>query len=354
MSNQKLKITETTGLPPGALVYTGDATSTTCKVELYRYNEATYKNIKATNWNDIQAELKEDCINWVDIGNLNNTALLEDIGKHYDFHALLLEDILAVDLLPKVEDFGTYLLFSLKMLSLDKNMGSIAIEHVSFVLGKNYLISFQETEGDVFNTIRDRIINNKGRVRRKQADYLMLVLIDVIVDNYYLVLDDLQNRIQQLEDELLSKNLIQTERRILKIRKKLMQIRKNIFPLKDAMRQLMRDEPELIDETTFKYYRDVSDHINYVTETAEGFKDSIAGLMDLYNSNLNNRLNNIIKVLTIISSIFIPLSFIAGVYGMNFENMPELKTENGYYIVLSVMGVLGVGMLVFMIRKKWL
>ena len=354
MSNQKSKITETNGLPPGTLIYTGDASSNVCKVELYQYNEVVYDKHEANNWEDIVSRLRDDCINWIDVNNLNNTALIEDIGKNFDFHALLLEDVLAVDLLPKVEDFTTHLLFSLKMLTVDKDTGSINIEHISFVLGKNYLISFQETEGDVFNSIRDRIINNKGRVRRKQADYLMLILIYVIVDNYYLVLDDLQSRIQKLEDELLNKNLIQTEKRILKIRKKLMQIRKNIFPLKDAMRQLMRDEPELIDDTTFKYYRDVIDHINYVTETAEGFKDSIAGLMDLYNSNLNNRLNNIIKVLTIISSIFIPLSFIAGVYGMNFENMPELKNENGYYIVLCVMGVLGLGMLIFMIRKKWL
>ncbi len=182
----------------------------------------------------------------------------------------------------------------------------------------------------------------------------MLILIDVIVDSYYAILDDLHSRIQKLEDELLNKTIEQTERRILKIRKRLMLLRKNILPLKDSMRQLLRDEPDLIDETTLKYYRDVSDHINYVTDTIDGFKDNISGLIDLYNSNLNNRLNNIIKVLTIVSSIFIPLSFIAGVYGMNFENMPELQWKYGYYIVLSIMGTLGFGMLVFMIRKKWL
>jgi magnesium transporter len=354
MSNKKSKISETKGLSPGTLVYTGNSEATECKVELHQYNENAHEFHTADNWDAIQQKIKPEYVNWVDVSNLNNIPLIEAIGKHFDFHALLLEDILAVDFLPKVEDYESYLLFSLKMLSLNKDTGSIQAEHVSFVLGNNYLVSFQEKQGDVFDAIRDRIIHSKGRVRRKKADYLMLILIDVIVDNYYAILDDLHNRIQTLKDELLNKTIEQTERRILKIRKRLMLLRKNILPLKESMRQLLRDEPDLIDETTLKYYRDVNEHISYVTETIDGFKDSISGLIDLYDSNLNNRLNNIIKVLTIVSSIFIPLSFIAGVYGMNFENMPELKSQYGYFIVLSVMGTLGFGMLVFMIRKKWL
>lgn len=354
MKQRKMKITDTKGLPPGTLIYTGDKSASDCKIELYQYNENEHHFLSAENWNDIQKNLKSDCINWVNVSNLNNIETIEAIGKHFDFHALILEDILAVDFLPKVEDYESYLLFSLKMLTLNKELGSVQVEHVSFILSNNHLVSFQEKSGDVFDTIRDRILSNKGRVRRKKADYLMIILIDVIVDNYYTIIEDLADSIQSLEEELLGKNIDTAERKILKIRKRLMLMRKNISPLKETMRQLLRDEPELIDETTLKYYRDVADHINYVTETIDGYKDNISGLMDLYNSNLNNRLNNIIKVLTIISSIFIPLSFIAGVYGMNFENMPELQWHYGYYIVLSVMGVLGFGMLILMIRKKWL
>ena len=348
------KITDTKGLPPGTLVYTGANSSLENKIELYQYNENEHHFYCAEKWNNIQNSLKNDYINWINVSNLNSIETIEAIGKYFNFHSLILEDILAVDFLPKIEDYENYLLFSLKMLSLNKETNRVQVEHISFVLGNNFLVSFQEKQGDVFDTIRDRIVNNKGRVRRKKADYLMIILIDVIVDNYYTIIDDLSDKIQTLEEELLGKNIETAERKILKIRKRLMLLRKNILPLRESMRQLLRDEPELVDETTLKYYRDVNDHINYVSETIDGYKDNISGLMDLYNSNLNNRLNNIIKVLTIVSSIFIPLSFIAGIYGMNFENMPELQWRYGYYIVLSAMGILGIGMLIFMIRKKWL
>lgn len=354
MSKNKSNISKTSGLPPGTIVYTGDEQPSSCKIDLIQFNEEKYERFEAYTWNEIKDKLKDDAVNWIDIDNLNNIALIEEIGNHFNFHYLIMEDIVAVDLLPKIEDYDDYLLFSLKMLELNAKDGQIDIEHISFVLGKNYLISFQEIPGDVFNTIRDRIFNNKGRVRKKQADYLMLVLIDVIVDNYYLILDNLQSNIQVLEEELLSKKSLHSERRILNFRKQLVTIRKNIFPLRDTLRQLIRDESEVVDVNTIKYFRDVYDHVNYVIETSEGFRDNISGLMDLYNSNLNNKLNNIIKVLTIISSIFIPLSFIAGIYGMNFDYMPELRWQYGYPTVLTIMMVLGFGMLIFMIRKKWI
>jgi magnesium transporter len=345
---------KTKGLPPGTPVYTGDVTTATCRMELFTYDEKQYEKNESSNWSDIQNKINTSQTNWINVNSISKAKLIEEIGTHFNFHSLLQEDVLSVDMLPKMEEYDDHVLFSIKMLSINKEKNSIEKEQMSFVLGKNYLISFQEDEGDVFNPIRDRIIHNKGRVRRKKADYLLMALIDVIVDNYLVVMDELQNEIQILEEELLNKSVEHTEKRILRLRKQLVSLRKSILPLSDAMRQLIREESDLIEEINMKYYRDVFDHLNYTAETLDGFKDAISGLMDLYNAIMNNRLNNIMKTLTIISSIFIPLSFIAGIYGMNFDNMPELHYHNGYFMVLGVMGITGFSMLIFMIRKKWL
>lgn len=344
---------KTRGLPPGTPVYTGEVSAVSSNIEIFCYNEITYTYHKSTSWNDITSHINPQQISWININSISNTELIEEIGRHFQFHALLLEDIVTVDMLPKLEEYEGYLQFSLKMITLN-SQGNVNKEQVSFVLGENYLLSFQENEGDVFNPIRERIIHNKGRVRRKKADYLLMALIDVIVDNYLIVLDELQNKIQLLEEELLGKHIEHAEKHILYLRKQLVSLRKSIFPLRDAMRQLLREEPELIEEVNTKYFRDVLDHIHYTAETLSGFEESINGLMDLYNAIINNRLNNIMKTLTIISSIFIPLSFIAGIYGMNFEYMPELHWKYGYYTVLGVMCMVGIGMMIFMIRKKWL
>jgi len=348
------KLSQTKGLPPGTPVYTGDKTNAPCLMELYSYDENGYELTESSNWDEIRNKINPAKTNWINIDSITNTKLVEEVSNHFCLHGLLLEDIVTVDMLPKLDEYDDHLLLSVKMLSVSKEKDKIVKEQISFVLGKGYLISFQEDEGDVFNVIRERITQNKGRVRRKKADYLMLVLTDVIVDNYLLVLDELQVSIQKLEEELLSKHIEQTERRILKLRNQIASLRKSIFPLRETMRQLLRDESDLIEDINMKYYRDVFDHLNYTCETLDGFKDNISGLLDLYSSNLNNRLNNIIKVLTIVSSIFIPLTFIAGIYGMNFDYMPELRYKYGYFITLAAMFGTGILMFIFMWRKKWL
>jgi magnesium transporter len=350
------KLSQTRGLPPGTPVYTGNKTLHSSLMELYCYDETGFEIVECSTWAELKPKINLGKTNWINIDSISNTKLVEEVSNHFVFHALLLEDIVTVGMLPKFDEYDDHLLFSIKMLSLGKegDKDHVHKEQISFVLGRGYLISFQEDEGDVFNVIRERITQNKGRVRRKKADYLMLTLIDVIVDNYLQVLDDLQTRIQHLEEELLSKRIEHTERKILKLRNQIVSLRKSIFPLRESMRQLLRDESDLIEEINMKYYRDVFDHLNYTCESLDGFKDNISGLLDLYSSNLNNRLNNIIKVLTIVSSIFIPLTFIAGIYGMNFDYMPELRYHYGYPIVMGVMALIGFLMFVFMWRKKWL
>jgi magnesium transporter len=348
------KLIKTKGLPPGTPIYTGDVTSTVFRMEIFCYDEYIYERTETTDWDEIKNKINAEKTNWININSISNVELIEKIGAAFNFHALLLEDILTVDMLPKLEQYDDHLLFCLKMLSIDAASKNIKKEQISFVLGKHYLISFQEYEGDVFLPIRDRIIHNKGRVRRKKADYLLMALIDVVVDNYLPVLEELQQQIELLEEQLLNKKIELSDRKILMMRKQMGSLMKSILPAREAVRQIIREEPDLIEEINMKYYRDIFDHLNYITATLEGFKDDINGLTDLYNATINNRLNNIMKTLTIISSIFIPLSFIAGIYGMNFDYMPELRWQYGYFMALGIMGLVGITMTAFMIRKKWL
>ncbi len=348
------KLLHTKGHPPGTAIYTGASDSRTARMELFCYNEQDAEKTDSLNWENIAEKFNPEKTNWININSISNVKLIEEIGKHFELHALLIEDIVTVDMLPKAEEYDGHLYISIKMLSVNEEKNLMELEQVSFVLGKNYLLSFQENEGDVLDPIRDRILNNKGRVRRKKSDYLLLTLIDVVVDNYLTVLEYMQEKIQKLEEELLTKAAEDTERKILKLRKQLIMLRKNIFPLRDVLRQLLRDEPEILEEINLKYYRDVSDHLNYTCETLDGFKETMAGLLDLYRSNLNNKLNNIMKMLTIVSTIFIPLTFIAGIYGMNFEYMPELGYKYSYPITLIIMFIIGFSMFWFIWRKKWL
>jgi magnesium transporter len=285
------------------------------------------------------------------VDGLNNQDIIEKIQSHFCLHSLLIDDVLS-DQRPKAEEFDDYLFFTLKMLyRIDGT--AIDYEQISFVLGKDYLISFQEKEGDWFDGFRERIRLDQGRVRKKQADYLLYRLIDIIVDNYYNVLDRIGDLIDETEETVYQNPSTRTFTRIQNLKKELIFLRKALFPLRDALSKIVKGESDFVKEENLRFFSDVYEHVIHLTDSLDTYKDLVSSLTDIHINAMNTKMNEVMKVLTVISTIFIPLTFIVGVYGMNFKHMPELDWTWGYYGVWGIMIVMVVGMLAFFRYKKW-
>jgi len=293
-------------------------------------------------------------VTWINIDGIHEVEVIEKIGTHFGIHPLLLEDIMNTEQRPKMEDFGAYIFIIVKMLHYSEHGGEVKVEQVSLILGSNFVISFQESEGDVFNFIRDRIRSNKGRIRRMKADYLAYALVDAIVDNYFVILEKLGERIEEVEEELVANPTRVTLQAIHTMKREMIFLRKSVWPLRELISGLGRGESSLIHESTGIYLRDVYDHTIQVIDTIETFRDMLSGMLEMYLSSISNAMNMVMKVLTIIATIFIPLTFIAGIYGMNFKYMPELEWHWGYFVVLCIMGAAAVSMVVYFRKKKWL
>lgn len=327
------------------------ASGSTLILELIQYNEKDFAGYVNLGIEELLAKQKPEFVNWVNLDGLTDTSIINKIGEHYSLHSLLLEDI-STDHQPKVEEYDDYLFFTLKMLyRIESHV--IDYEQISFVLGKNYLISFQEKEGDLFGSLRDRIRLDQGRVRKKKADYLLYRLIDIIVDNYYVVLDAIGQQIEQIEEDIYKGHTGQEFRKIQRLKKELIFLRKALYPLRDAMSKLIKDESGFIDTSNIRFFNDVYSHVAHLIDSLDTYKDLTSGLMDIYINTQNTRMNEVMKVLTVISTIFIPLTFIVGVYGMNFEFMPELHWQLSYPIVWIVMVLMTVGMIFYFRYKKW-
>ncbi|MFB0509709.1 MAG: magnesium/cobalt transporter CorA, partial [bacterium] len=291
-------------------------------------------------------------VTWINIDGIHKVEVIEKIGNCFNLHPLILEDILNTGQRPKIEDFGEHIFLVLKMLYyLEKE---ITIEQVSLILGPNFVISFQEREGDVFNNIRERIRNNKGRIRKMGADYLAYSLLDAIVDGYFVILEKVGEEIEDIEEKLIKNPTPKTVQIIHNLKREMISLRKSVWPLREVVGVLERGESALIKKTTGIYLRDVYDHTIQVIDTIETYRDMISGMLDIYLSSISNRMNEVMKILTIIATIFIPLTFIAGIYGMNFRFMPELGWRLGYPAVLFIMVIIGIVMLFYFRRKKWL
>ncbi len=326
-------------------------------LELIQYNESAYSKHEDLPISELIANIKAKQVNWVNLDGLEDKSIVQKIADHFCLHTLLVEDITS-DHQPKVEEFDDYLFFTLKMLYRIEE-DRIDYEQISFVLGKDYLLSFQEKEGDLFGNLRDRIRLDQGRVRKKKADYLLYRLIDIIVDNYYSVLDAIGQKIETIEEDIYQNSIEQQFKNIQKLKKELIYLRKALYPLRDAMSKLIKDESGFIEPANIRYYRDVYDHVVHLIDSLDTYKDLTSALMDIYINTLNTRMNEVMKVLTIISTIFIPLTFIVGVYGMNFNtekspwNMPELNSPYGYPIVMGLMVLIVIGMMRYFKYKKW-
>lgn len=359
MTRLAKKRSKKTGLAPGSLVHVGDKKTETAGISLIEYDAAGFYEKDAKAIEDCLPLKESPAVTWINIDGVHHGDTIEKIGRHFKLHPLLLEDIMNTEQRPKTEDYEDHLFIVLNMLSYDEKDGEVKAEQVSLILGPHFVISFQEKKGDIFNPVRERIRNNKGIIRRSGADYLAYSLIDAVIDNYFVILEKFGEKIEVMEDELIESPDRNTSRVIHEMKREMIILRKSVWPLRELISTLQRNGSPLIHETTLVYLRDVYDHTIQVIDTIETFRDMLAGMLDLYLSSVSNRMNEVMKVLTIIATIFIPLTFIAGIYGMNFNpeksplNMPELNWYLGYPAVLSVMAVIGIVMVVYFKRKKW-
>jgi len=345
---------KTSGHPPGTVVFTGEKKVENVQVTLIEYDERVSEEKEIRNVADFVPARKKPSVSWINVNGLHDTRLIETFGERFGLHPLVLEDIVNIDHRPKVDEFEGYLFIVLKMITYRNDRNKIDIEHVSLVVGNNFVLSFQEREGDVFGQIRERIHMAKGRIRKMGADYLAYTLVDAIVDKYFDVLEETGERFEALEEELLSDPRPETSARINGIKRDLIYLRKSVWPLREIIANLERGESAIMKPSTHVFLRDVHDHTIQVIDTLETYRDMISGLLDMYLSSISNRMNEVMKVLTLIATIFIPLTFIAGIYGMNFRHMPELGWRWGYFAVLIVMGCVGAVMVFFFKRKRWL
>ena len=342
------------GQVPGTLIYTGQKSDKDFHVECFDYTKDHIEESVLLNIEDAINYKETDSVTWINVDGLKHTEQIENIGKQYDLHPLVLEDIVNTTQRPKIDEYDDYLFVVLKMLYYDTDE-NIIIEQVSIVLGKNYVITFQEAEGDVFGSIRERIRLSNGRIRGLKSDYLMYALIDAIVDHYFSIIETLGNKIEDLETELFSghaRENINIE--VQQLKREILKVRRAIFPLREIINRIEKGEHPLIYKRTITYYRDIYDHLIQVSENIDIYREMIWSLMDMYMTTISNKMNEVMKVLTIIATIFIPLTFIAGIYGMNFENIPELHYKYGYHVLWGIMILMFLAMLYYLKRKKWL
>ncbi len=352
MRTGHVKRSKKAGLLPGSLIHIGKTYAEKPKITLIRYNEASFAEKEISSLAAIRTHKDEPGILWIAVDGLQNTELLEELGNLFGLHPLVLEDILNTDQRPKVEDYGDYLYIVLRNFNGQSN-GDLISEQVSIILGKNFVLSFREKESTVFEPIMERLRNNKGRIRKFGADYLLHAIIDSIVDNYFIVLEKLEEKIEFLEDDLLKKPTPIMLQAIHELKRELILLRKSLWPLREAISTLERSDSPLISESTGIYFKDIFDHVIAVIDSVETFRDMLSGMLDIYLSSVSNRLNQVMKVLTIIATIFMPLTFLAGVYGMNFQYMPELTWRWGYFGVLGIMLIIALSMVYYFRKRKW-
>ena len=345
---------------PGSLIYMGEERSGKAKITVASFNAGSFREKVIEDPEDIKSFRKDNENLWVNIDGIQNTELIGKIGNVFNIHPLTQEDILNTMHRPKAEDHSEYIFLVVKMLSYNEDENLIKLEHVSLIIGKDFVLSFQEDTIDEFNNTRESIRQNKGKIRELGVDYLAYRLLDFIIDNYFGVVEAVGDRIEDIEDELLGKPTQNTLEKIYKLKNDMIHVRRAIWPLREALSSLEKIESGIIKKTTNPYIRDLYDHIVQLIDTTENYREMISGMMDIYLSSISNRLNEVMKLLTIISTIFIPLNFIAGVYGMNFNtsksplNMPELNWYFGYPAVLLVMFIVAFGLFMYFKRKKWI
>jgi magnesium transporter len=342
------------GLAPGTLVHVGEKKIEKVRIRTIDYDETSLEERELETIDDCLPYIDKPTVTWINIDGLHDLNVIEKIGKNFGLHPLVLEDIVHTEQRPKLEDFEDYIFITAKMLSYDEEEQRLQAEQFSLILGPNYVITFQETVGDVFEPVRERLRKGKGRIRKRPPDYLAYALMDAIVDHYFIVLEKIGERVESVEEDLMTNPTTETLQIIHHLKRELISMRKSVWPLREVIGTLERGESRLFEEKTTVFLRDVYDHTIQVIDTVETLRDMVSGMLDVYLSSVSNKMNEVMKVLTIIATIFIPMTFIAGIYGMNFEFMPELKWHWGYPFVWAIIIAIAIIMLFYFRRKKWL
>ena len=341
------------GLPPGSIVYLGDQKVEKVKITLTEYDENEYETYEIKSADEIEPFTDTPRVTWVNVCGLHETDFLKEIGERFKIHPLVLEDILNTDTRPKIEITDDYLFTVMKLFIYNAEQEIFEPEQVSFILGRNFIFSFVEKGDEIFNPVRDRIAGQLGKIRKRASDYLLYALMDIVVDYYFLVLEKIEERIESLDDEAINEPEKTLAEKIYNLKNLLLLLRRSVTPMREIVNQLIKNEGDLLEESIEPYLRDLYDHVIHISETLEVQREITTGLMETYLSMMSNKMNEVMKVLTVIATIFIPLTFIVGIYGMNFKYMPELDVPWAYYAVWGVMTSVVIGMVIYFRRKKW-
>jgi magnesium transporter len=354
MSKKHPKTRKQTGLAPGTMVFTGTRKVDEVKVHYLKYNTTEIFETEYTSHDAVKViPVDQELVDWYDVRGLHDTDLIESIGKSFEVHPLVLEDIVDVRQRPKYDEYPLGNFIIARALSFDKDLREIIIEQVAIYFNKGLLLSFQENKSDLFIDIRNRLRTSGGKVRSRGADYLCYALIDALVDNYFVVLDEIEDEIDTIEQRLLIDPDEKIKIDIHHLKRETLKVRKSITPLRDSVSRFSNSDSPYVDQGTELYLRDLNDHVIQIVDISETYRDVLNGLQDLYLSEVSNRMNQVMKVLTVVTTIFVPLSFLTGLYGMNFVDIPELQNPNGYFYLLGAMVLIFLALVVYFKRKKW-
>ncbi len=343
------------GLAPGTMVFVGERKCERTRVDIFDYNAEQLNEVQDVELSQcFEQALAENSVTWINVNGIHDLALIESLGQHFGLHPMTLEDLVNTTQRPKLEEFEYYLLIVMKMMEFERSSASISIEHLSLIVGENVVLSFLEDEGDIFDSLRERLRKDKGRIRKLKADYLAYALMDTVVDHYFQAIEQIGDRIEEIDDKILEDPSPDDIQDIHYLKRDVLTLRKAAWPCREVISAIEKATSPVLTASTRVYWRDLYDHSIQVIDMVETYRDILGGMHDTYLSSLSNRMNEVMKTLTIISSIFIPLTFIAGVYGMNFENMPELRWRLGYHGALAVMLMIGVSLLIYFRRRRWL
>ncbi len=340
-------------MEPGSLVHIGEIFADRTKISIIEYSKDTLLENEDTTVKEIQHYLSTPQITWVNVQGISDTSLIDTIGHEFKMHPLVMEDILNTTQRAKLEDHKDYLYIVLRMLKYNHETESVDGEQISILLRKDCVITFQESDQDLFKSIRERIRKPNTKIREMGSDYLCYTIIDWIIDQYFVILEKVDDKLEKLEEDLLNDPHTGTLLKIERTKREVILLRKSVWPTRDLISQFTRLDSPLINDSSRVFMRDVYDHTIQLIDTIESFRDIVSGMLDLYLSNLTQRTNEIMKVLTVVSTIFVPLTFLASLYGMNFDNIPELHNQYGYYFLLGVMLMIGVTMVYYFRRKNW-
>ncbi len=360
MAKRSRRTSKKAGLMPGSVVYVGKEREGEARLEVLDYTDSTHKEIHAANLEECFPFRDSPSMSWINLSGIHDTAVIEKLGAHFGLHPLALEDIVNAGHRPKIEDVGEHIMVVVKSLQADAETGLLKVRQVSVVFGHNWVLSFQESGSDAFAAVRQRILKTIPRVRFLTSDYLAYALIDSVVDHYFVTLEEISDVIEAVDDKLSAGAVPENLHTIRDLKQQMILLRKAVWPLREIVAGLERTDSDLVKESTSPYLRDLYEHAIQVVDTAETYRDMTNNLLDLYHTRVSNRMNEIMQVLTIIATIFIPLGFLAGVYGMNFDttassfNLPELGLPYGYLGFWGIVIAVAAGMLVFFRKNKWL